>query len=53
MPEGTPLHTLPYDELLKRPRSFTNLRVVAGESSDTGYRVESGLFPGWSTLPSW
>jgi hypothetical protein len=53
MPEGTPLHTLPYEELLERLRSFTNLRVVADESADTGYRVEVGPFPGWKKLPIW
>jgi WD40 repeat protein len=53
MPEGTPFHTLPYEEILKRLRSFTNLRVVPDESSDTGYRVVVGPFPGWKTLPAW
>jgi hypothetical protein len=53
MPEGTPFHTLPYEEILERIRSFTNLHVVPDESSDTGYRVMVGPFPGWKTLPSW
>jgi WD40 repeat protein len=53
MPEGRPFHTLPYDELLARLRSFTNLRVVRDEGSETGYRVEAGPFPGWAVLPEW
>jgi WD40 repeat protein len=53
MPEGRPFHTLPYDELLARLRSFTNLRVVHDEGSETGYRVEAGPFPGWAVQPEW
>ena len=53
MPDGIPLHTLPYEEILERLRSLTNLRVAADESSDTGYRVEIGPFLGWAKLPSW
>jgi WD40 repeat protein len=53
MPEGTPLHTLPYEELLARLRGLTNLRVVPDEASGTGYAVRVGPFPGWRTLPSW
>lgn len=49
-PEGAPLHTLPYEELLERLRSFTNLRVAPDESSGTGYRVEVGRFPGWKNV---
>ncbi len=53
MPEGTPFHTLPYDEILERLRGLTNLRINADEGSDTGYRVEIGPFAGWKTLPTW
>jgi WD40 repeat protein len=53
MPEGTPFHTLPYAVILERLRGLTNLRVVPDESSDTGYRVDIGPFPGWRTLPDW
>jgi WD40 repeat protein len=53
MPEGQPFHTLPYDELLIRLRSFTNLRVVRDEGAETGYRVEAGPFPGWKEVPEW
>jgi len=52
MPDGTPFHVLPYEEILERLRGFTNLRVVADEGSDTGYRVEIGPFPGWKVLPT-
>ena len=53
MPEGTPLHMLPYQELLERLRGLTNLRVVPDENADSGYRVEIGPFPGWKKLPEW
>jgi WD40 repeat protein len=53
MPKGRPFHTRPYDELLTRLRSFTNLRVVRDEGSETGYRVEPGPFPGWAVQPEW
>jgi hypothetical protein len=53
MPEGTPFHRLPYEEILERVRAHTNLRVVPDDSSGTGYREEIGPFPGWKKLPSW
>ncbi len=53
MPKGRPIHTLPYDELLTRLRSSTNLRVVRDPDAATGYRVEAGPFPGWGTAPAW
>jgi WD40 repeat protein len=53
MPTGQPLHTLPYEEILERLGSFTNLRVVRDEGAETGYRVEAGPFPGWAVLPKW
>ncbi|HEY7817210.1 MAG TPA: WD40 repeat domain-containing protein, partial [Vicinamibacteria bacterium] len=53
MPEGTAFQTLSYEEILERVRASTNLRIVPDESSDTGYRMEIGPFPGWKTLPSW
>ena len=53
MPEGRPLHTLPYEELLAKLRSLTNLRVVPDLGSPTGYRVEPGPFPGWAEPPKW
>jgi hypothetical protein len=48
-----PLHTLPHEELLKKLRSLTNLRVVPEPGSATGYTVEPGPFPGWTVAPEW
>jgi WD40 repeat protein len=48
-----PLHTLPYDELLEKLRSLTNLRVVPDPDSATGYTLETAPFPGWKDLPTW
>ena len=53
MPEGPPLHTLPYDALLAKLRSLTNLRVVPDAASATGYKLEPGPFPGWAKPPEW
>jgi WD40 repeat protein len=53
MPEGPPLHTLPYEELLERLRSLTNLRVVPDEETSYGYRLDYGPFPGWEKVPVW
>jgi WD40 repeat protein len=53
MPEGPPLHTLPYDALLAKLRSLTNLRVVPDPASATGYKLEPGPFPGWANVPVW
>ena len=53
MPDGRPFHTLPYEELVAKPRSLTNLRVVADAGSATGYKVEPGPFPGWAKFPEW
>ena len=48
-----PLHTLPHDELLAKLKSLTNLRAVPDPSSDSGWKVEVGPFPGWATVPEW
>jgi WD40 repeat protein len=55
MPEMTkpPLHTLPYDELLVKLKSLTNLRAVRDAASDTGWKIVIGLFPGWKDVPIW
>ena len=55
MPDLTkpPLHTLPYDELIAKLRSLTNLRAVRDPASDTGWTIELGPFPGWATVPTW
>lgn len=48
-----PLHTLSHDELLRRLRTFTNLRAVPDPLSATGYKLEIGPFPGWASSPEW
>jgi len=48
-----PLHTLPHDELLAKLKSLTNLRAVRDPSSDTGWKIEFGPFPGWAVVPDW
>jgi WD40 repeat protein len=48
-----PLHTLPHDELLAKLHSLTNLRAVRDPSSDTGWTIELGPFPGWKNVPTW
>jgi WD40 repeat protein len=53
MPEGRPFQTLPYDELLAKLRSLTNLRVVEDPASATGWKVEIGPFAGWEEVPTW
>ena len=53
MPKGRPLHTLPYEELLAKLRTLTNLRAVEDDSAPSGYRFEVGPFPGWADVPDW
>jgi WD40 repeat protein len=48
-----PLHTLPYDELMARLHSLTNLQVVEDPASPTGYKLDVGPFPGWKDAPTW
>jgi WD40 repeat protein len=52
-PQGKAFHTLPYEELLDRLRALTNLRAVRDDDAPGGYRLETGPFPGWGTVPSW
>ena len=55
MPDMTkpPLHALPYGELMAKLHSLTNLRAVRDPSSDTGWKIEIGPFPGWMDAPKW
>ena len=55
MPDLTkpPLHTLPHNELIAKLGSLTNLRAVRDPTSDTGWTIELGPFPGWETVPTW
>ncbi len=52
-----PLHTLPYDELITKLKTLTNLRVVRdeGEASSTGWTVEvgPGPAPAGAEVPEW
>jgi WD40 repeat protein len=48
-----PLHTLPHDALLAKLKSLTNLRAVRDPSSGTGWKIETGPFPGWAIVPDW
>jgi WD40 repeat protein len=55
MPDVTkpPLHTLPYDELMAKLHTLTNLRAVEDPASPTGYKLDIGPFPGWKDVPAW
>jgi hypothetical protein len=46
-------HTLPYEELLAKLHSVTNLRAVRDSGSLTGWKIEAGPFAGWEKLPEW
>jgi hypothetical protein len=46
-------HALPHSDLLAKLQSLTNLRAVRDSSSDTGWTIELGPFPGWRDVPSW
>ncbi len=48
-----PPHTLPYEQFLAKLKSLTNLRVVEDDTSPTGYKLETGPFPGWEEVPEW
>jgi hypothetical protein len=47
----TPAHKRSHEEFLTMLRSWTNLRVVPDEQSPTGWKLETGPFPGWAKLP--
>jgi WD40 repeat protein len=49
----TPLHELPYDELLTKLHRFTNLRAVEDPDLESGWGLEVGPFPGWREVPEW
>ena len=51
--DKTPLHALPYEELLDRLRSLTNFRAVPDEESAGGYKIDYEPFRGWATFPEW
>jgi WD40 repeat protein len=55
MPNMTkpPLHMLPYDKLMAKLKSLTNLRAVRDAASDSGWKIGIGPFPGWKDAPIW
>jgi WD40 repeat protein len=55
MPDVTkpPFHTLPYEELMAKLDTLTNLRVVRDQASSTGWTLDVGPFPGWKDVPTW
>jgi WD40 repeat protein/tRNA A-37 threonylcarbamoyl transferase component Bud32 len=53
MPEGDPIHTLPHDELVKKLRTLTNVRIVPNETRPGEYKVALDPFPGWDNVPTW
>jgi hypothetical protein len=48
-----PFHTLPYDALMRKLYTLTNVRVVRDDSSPDGWKREIGPFPGWELVPEW
>ena len=50
-----PFHTVPYDELMARLKTLTNLRAVPDEDSHTGYTIEPDFtaYRGWEDVPTW
>jgi WD40 repeat protein len=50
-----PFHTLPYEDLMTKLRTFTNLRAVPDDESHTGYTVQadSSAYRGWAEVPTW
>ena len=48
-----PLHTLPREQLIATLETLTNLRVERDATSPTGWKLVTGQFPGWATLPTW
>jgi WD40 repeat protein len=50
---AAPLQALPHEELLATLDRLTNFRVVEDPASSTGYRLQTGPFPGWEDSPTW
>lgn len=48
-----PLHMLAHSDLIAKLKSLTNVRVVADQTSENGYRVAYDRFPGWKQMPRW
>ena len=48
-----PFHTLPYDALMAKLQSLTNLRVAEDAASPAGNKLDVGPFPGGKDVPTW
>jgi WD40 repeat protein len=48
-----PLQALPYDELLAKLDTYTNLRAERDEASPGGWKLTIGPFQGWENAPTW
>jgi len=49
----TPPHKCSHDEFLATLHSWTNVRAVPDPKSSTGWKLETGPFPGWKDVPTW
>ena len=49
----TPPHKRSHEEFLATLRSWTNVRAVPDAKSSTGWKLETGPFPGWQNVPHW
>ncbi len=49
----TPPHKRSHEEFLATLRSWTNMRAVPDAKSSTGWKLETGRFPGWQNVPKW
>jgi WD40 repeat protein len=49
----TPPHKRSHKEFLATLRSWTNVRAVPDPKSSTGWKLETGPFPGWKDVPHW
>ena len=49
----TPPHKRSHEEFLATLRSWTNVRAVPDAKSSTGWKLETGPFPGWQNVPKW
>jgi hypothetical protein len=42
---------LPYNELLARLRTLTNIRIISDPTSTSGYRISFEPYWGWAKTP--
>jgi len=53
MPSGIPLEDLPYQDLMAKLNTLTNLRVEYDEEKEFGFKVIGRGVPDWNNPPSW